>query len=248
MIILKQVRLGASMSWALVALVLTIHSIGAAAEPFELQVYGDYKRMSETGDTGGKVRLASVAEKPNTYGVGALAGLRGEVLVWDGKVLVSPGHDKDGRVAPATSSDEATLLTMATVAEWTEVDIPSDLKQAEFQGFVLQEARRRGLVDSVPYPFLVKGAFPRVTWHVVTGTMPGHGGHGGAANAQSRNFEQKAAEGVIVGFYSGDRLEGVISHTGERFHVHFASTDLSVSGHVEDYEVGKGSKLLLPLR
>ena len=115
----------------------------------------------------------------------------------------------------ATQSDETTLLATATVSKWAEVDIPSDMKQREFEAFLRREARRRDLVDSTPYPFLVKGTLPRVTWHVVTGTSAGHGGHGGAANAQSRVCEQKAAEGILIGFYSDERLEGVISHTGE---------------------------------
>jgi len=148
----------------------------------------------------------------------------------------------------ATQSDETTLLATATVSKWAEVDIPSDMKQREFEAFLRREARRRDLVDSTPYPFLVKGTLPRVTWHVVTGTSAGHGGHGGAANAQSRVCEQKAAEGILIGFYSDERLEGVISHTGERFHVHLASPDLSVSGHADAYEVSKGSKLLLAVR
>ena len=87
---------------------------------------------------------------------------------------------------------------------------------------------------------------------VAMGVAAGHSGRGENVHAQgharTRAFEQKDTDGVMVAFYSGDRLEGVVSHPGERFHVHFATAGLSASGHVDDYAVLKGSKLLLPLR
>jgi alpha-acetolactate decarboxylase len=59
-------------------------------------------------------------------------------------------------------------------------------------------------------------------------------------------FDERDAPGVMVGFYSGDALEGVISHPGERFHVHYANRDVTRSGHVDGYSVRAGARLLLP--
>jgi alpha-acetolactate decarboxylase len=53
---------------------------------------------------------------------------------------------------------------------------------------------------------------------------------------------------VLVGFHSGEALEGVISHPGERFHVHYANGDASRSGHVDAYAVRAKSVLSLPAR
>jgi hypothetical protein len=47
--------------------------------------------------------------------------------------------------------------------------------------------------------------------------------------------------------YSGAQLEGVVSHPGGRFHVHYAAAALEVSGHVDAYAVASGSILKLPL-
>jgi alpha-acetolactate decarboxylase len=63
-----------------------------------------------------------------------------------------------------------------------------------------------------------------------------------------RMFRQPGASGQLVGVYSGSALEGVVSHPGERFHLHFADAAATVSGHVDRYSVGAGAILKLPVR
>jgi hypothetical protein len=38
----------------------------------------------------------------------------------------------------------------------------------------------------------------------------------------------------------------VITHPGERFHVHYADNNLKTSGHLDNFGIAKGAKLLLP--
>ncbi|MBA4265260.1 MAG: hypothetical protein C0453_09275, partial [Comamonadaceae bacterium] len=60
------------------------------------------------------------------------------------------------------------------------------MDEAAFEAFVRQQAQTRGLSLEQPFPLRVKGEFPRLRWHVVTGEKPtnavagggGHGGHG----------------------------------------------------------------------
>jgi alpha-acetolactate decarboxylase len=76
-------------------------------------------------------------------------------------------------------------------------------------------------------------------------------GHGaGHANQRSdmRLFRQPGASGQLIGVYSGAALEGVVSHPGERLHVHFADPGVTVSGHVDRYSVAAGAVLKMPVR
>lgn len=59
-------------------------------------------------------------------------------------------------------------------------------------------------------------------------------------------FRNPAATGQLLGVYSGDKLEGIVSHPGEKFHVHYIDHDLKVSGHVDQYSVKAGSVSMLP--
>jgi alpha-acetolactate decarboxylase len=215
--------------------------------PAGVQAFGSFKRLAHTGDTAAKIALREVPTAAGTYGVGALTGLRGEILVWDGKTSVTRGHSPEGRTEMPGADDSATLLALAKVTAWHDVKVPSDMKQPDFEAFVIRQASSRGLSAATPFPFLVRGEFPTLLWHVVTGAAGGgHGSTHAQGHARNRVFEERAAAGVLVGFYSAEALEGVISHPGERFHLHYADRDFTRSGHVDGYAVRAGAVLSLP--
>jgi alpha-acetolactate decarboxylase len=234
-----------------VCLVLAL-STAAAAEPLDVRAHGNFTRMTHTGDARSVVALAEISSQAGTYGVGALAGLRGEILLWDGRLLVTRGHSETGKVAPPAPGDEAALFVRGKVDAWEEVVVPADMTQAEFEAFVVATAAKRGLGAEQAFPFAARGAFPRVEWHVVTGAASAerkHGEHGDThqqGHARNLAFDHAPANGVLLGFYSGAALEGVISHPGERFHLHYADAAFAVSGHVDAYRVAKGATLMLP--
>jgi alpha-acetolactate decarboxylase len=224
-----------------------------ASEPFDVRVFGNFEHMSQTGDTRGVVKLREIPISPGSYGLGALEGLRGEILLWDGKLLVSRGYSANGAVESAAPTDEAVFFVEARVEAWDETAIPNDMTRPEFELFLLQAAVRRGLSSDRAFPLAVKGSFPHVLWHVVTGASSAHSDQSAEAarihsqgHARNRVFDQTNAAGFLLGFYSGAALEGVISHPGERFHVHYADAGFSVSGHVDDYRIASGAMLLLP--
>ncbi|MDP1781979.1 MAG: acetolactate decarboxylase [Hydrogenophaga sp.] len=249
-------------SKALLAVGLLAVGIALAASlPFAFHHVGNFKRMSHTGDTAGQAAVSSLPQAAGTWGVGATAGLKAEMIQIDGRLLVSPGSDDRGRVRPPEANEQALLWASARVAAWAEVPVPRDMEQPAFEAFVQEQARARGLSLDQPFPFRVTGAFPSLRWHVVTGEKPagrsssGHGAHGAAhaghhANQQAgmKVFHEPGAVGQLVGVYSGTALEGVVSHPGERFHAHYVDDQLSVSGHVDAYAVAQGAVLLLPLR
>jgi len=241
-------------------------SIAIAAQQFDFQVVGHFKKMMHSGDTTAKSTVKELLKGPGTWGVGAMAGLQGEILLFDGKYLVSWGKDEGGKTVSPASSDSVTLFAGGRVAAWADSVVPEDMSQREFETFLLGRAKETGLSLEAPFPFLVQGSFPEMVWHVVTGNAPGHAvapstsGHGAKhgsaehngvhANSQTgmKVFKKPDQTGSLVGVYSGKALEGVISHPGERFHVHFVTTSLGASGHVDAYSVKKGTKLSLPAR
>jgi alpha-acetolactate decarboxylase len=118
-----------------------------------------------------------------------------------------------------------------------------------------QHAERRGLNTEHAFPFAVKGNFSRIVWHVVTGAPVEHANQHREGSkihlqghARNRVFDQTNATGLLLGFQSGAALEGVISHPGERFHLHYVDSEFSVSGHVDDYQITAGAVLLIPRR
>ena len=230
------------------ALYLLFTLNAAAQRPFNLTVYGNFKKMVHTSDTSGKVDLASVPRSAGTYGVGALADLTGEILIWDGEVLATSGESVSGATQPPGIGDQAALLVTVQVKGWNETLVIHDLTQQEFEQFVINTAHSKGIDINKPFPFIVLGEVTDYTWHVVTGKAKRHGGGAqhGQGHATNRTFTGAKTRGKLVGFYSAEDQEGVISHPGERFHVHYADNNLKTSGHLDNFGIVKGAKLLLP--
>lgn len=231
----------------------------AAALPMDFIHHGNFRRMVHSGDIQGVVPLAALPAEPGRWGVGATAGLEGEIVQIDGRLLISPGSDAQGRVRAPATGEMALLFASARVAAWREVPVPRDLDAAGFEAFLNEQARAAGLDLVQPFVFRVEGRFPHLLWHVVTGGAAAGGGHGaghgaghgtGHANdrAGMRLFRQPGATGQLVGVASGATLEGVVSHPGERLHLHYVDTAAAVSGHVDRYSVAAGAVLRLPMR
>lgn len=230
--------------------------------------YGNFKQMMHSGETKGQVSLSKLSTSPGTWGVGALAGLKGEIIQIDGNLLVSLGQDAKGAVQAPAQNDSAVLWVSGQVKEWNAVKVPTDMTQPQFEKFVEQEATQRKIDLSKPFIYRVTGNFKHLIWHVVTGESPSssssqhgshnssatadsksaHSGHGGHANKQSgmKLFRNPETTGQFVGVYSGNKLEGIVSHPGEKFHVHYIDNEFKVSGHVDQYSVKAGSALFLP--
>lgn len=233
----------------------------ATTMPFDFVSYGNFKKMVQTGDTAGQVRLADVPHAAGTWGVGALAGLTGEIIVVDGRLLVSRGDDRNGLTTAPRPDDQAVLFAAARVREWRAIALPSDMTQAQFETFVVDQAKSYGVNTDRPFPFVVDGVFNEVTWHVVTGQRApsGHGGsaahgaHGGHA-AQDRHgladmhvFNQVDVSGTLVALYSGAHHAGIITHPGQSVHAHFVDPTRQASGHIDAYRLRKGALLRLPV-
>jgi alpha-acetolactate decarboxylase len=227
-------------------LMLIAALIGCAAPRASLtnpniQHFGNFTEMSKSGNTAGRASFSEVNQVPGTWGIGALAGLHGEALLFDGKLLISRGNKELGTVEPSIANDQALLWVSTKVTRWQEFKVPEAMKQWEFEGFVIAKAEIAKLDLSQPFAFRVTGSFEQLVWHVVNGAKVG-GGH-----AQKKVFKNPAIAGQFVGFYSGSALEGIVTHPGERFHAHYIDNQLTKSGHVDAYTVNGNSTLWIAI-
>lgn len=219
----------------------------AGANP-AVQAHGSFQRMQHRKEFAAQVALKDAVSGAGIYGLGALADLAGEITIHDGAVFISHGRRMDGLIDQRLAGDaQATLLATARVEKWREVAIPGAMKQAELQAFVVAQARAAGLDTRAAFPFLIRGDIENYRWHVIAEPNPHFGGHGGNA-PMARQFDAagKRMAAEVVGFYSGDRLEGVISHPGEKFHEHLLDPARTLTGHLDAYDIAAGAVLLLP--
>jgi alpha-acetolactate decarboxylase len=253
------------LSYFFIAFSVSILSIGTGlAQPsnIELQHFGHFTNMMRSGNTTGLVNASQIKQEPGTWGLGALAGLTGEVVLVDGKLWISRGSQENGRVEPAIGDEQLVLWASGRALKWLEVNIERNMKQVEFERFVLRQAKEAKLNIEQPFLYRVTGQFEHLIWHVVTGKAGqgasantehqhvGHANHAGGvghSGMQSKVFRQPSTNGQLIGVYSGAALEGVVTHPGERFHAHYFNEAALVSGHLDQYSVVSGSKLWIGL-
>jgi hypothetical protein len=131
------------------------------------------------GSSEARVALAGLGE-PGAIGVGALAGLAGEVTVIDRRVLVAtaaPARDP-GRaperldLREAGRDDHAALLVLAVVPEWEPHEIGACGDYGELEEAIAELLLRRGHDLARPIPVRVRARASDLRLHVVAGACP----------------------------------------------------------------------------
>jgi len=223
--------------------------LGSCAAPRAVTVehFGVMREVMMEGKTEARVALAAY-EKPGFYGVGALEGLAGEVLIDDGKVWIAAGSVLDPRAG--AGSAQATLLTVAPVNAWRRVPFGGgDLAALECAIAAAVAAMPGGA--NQPVPFRVTTAFRSLAGHAARGACP----HAATTpETEPDRFDLgDGGNGNLVGFYAPGR-EGEMTHHGTAIHAHWigsiagdhSGNDAHIMGHVDSCVCGPEAKLFVP--
>src|SRR5262245_35654574 len=118
------------------------------------------------GDISGRVDLAELAALPDLYGLGPLAGVRGEVTIVRGVPSIAR-IDQDRVVTAEAWNVRACFLVWAQVPAWqTHVRADTvDLDGVELEAVAL--AREQGFDVDRPFPFFVHGVASDAVLHVL---------------------------------------------------------------------------------
>lgn len=205
--------------------------------------FGTLREAMRDGRTEGRVALAEVADLRGSVGVGALAGLAGEVTVVDGELWIARAAAGSVEVArEPLPGEQATLLALSNNGRWVEHRTPRDLTLEEF-GVWLAEL---GPTPDASWPFLAEGTLDALEAHVVAGACP-------HAHPEARDkFVLLARPSLpvrLAGFHAPDQ-PGVLVHHGERLHVHFveSATVPTLSGHLDGGLLRAGARVRVPAR
>ena len=203
-----------------------------------VQQWGAMREVLALGKTHSRVRLADVIEKPHAFGVGAVAGLMGEVTILNGKAFVAQ-LEGEFVTSAVQQGHEATLLAAAYVPAWQSLAIESALDSDQLMVFIKSQAQQNNINTDEPFPFLIEGNLS-VSAHIINGNCPRAGGE------EPIRFECKDRAGTIVGIYA-ENAAGTLTHHGDVSHMHVVFENESAqSGHVDDVVVMQGAMLKIP--
>lgn len=215
-------------------------------DPGTVVAWGTMREVLREGRSHARVSPAAVV-RPETVGVGALAGLAGEITVLDGRVIVSAGggaaRNSASRVLwrEGHAEDRAALLVLAEVPAWEahELDACSDYDALDAAITACLRARAHDLEE--PIPVRIRAERGSLELHVIAGACPIADPDGTPPWRHAGAFE--TAE--IVGFFA-QGAAGELTHHEHRSHLHAIVGD--VMGHLDAVSLAAGAVLLLPAR
>ena len=207
------------------------------------------KKMFDSGEAPPRVALEPLLQFNHLYAIGPLAGLRGEILVWDGTPFVARIDDERVRVAVERDA-KAPFLVWSSVKTWEEVAVPEEARTLAGLEAWLPDAARAARIDpSQPFAFLVIGAVEHASAHIVD-LPPGmpltHATH----DATQHQVELDHAPVQMLGFFAGDddSAAGVWTHHSTKVHLHLRNQLGTVVGHVDDFTLSEGAVVRIALR
>ncbi|UKN01095.1 acetolactate decarboxylase [Paracrocinitomix mangrovi] len=207
---------------------------------------GELKKIMHKNDISAHAKLSDFNGESHLYALGAVEGLKGEILILDGVPYISSVNGDSLKIDNSFDYN-ASLLVYASIEEWHEKDIPDDVKTyADLEEFVAFQAELSGINMNKPFPFMLKGVADTLNWHVINwpegDTIHTHEKH--VSSGLNGTFTSIDTE--ILGFYS-DSHHGIFTHHSTNMHLHFLSDDKKRSGHLDDLYLGSEVKLLLPV-
>src|SRR5258708_5748553 len=198
---------------------------------YVLRYAGSIRESIMMGKRDAALDLRTLKAKPHLWGLGALAGLTGEITIADGLALLARvGTDRSIQVTEGFDGD-ATICVWAEVPSWQTTPVPPDVRTySELEIFVGDAGKKAAL--SHAFPFVVTGPPKQIDFHVVDAkpdTLPGMAAH----QAIQIPFEAHRSEATLVGFWSSQH-EGIFTPKGSKIHAHFQSKETKASGHLQD--------------
>ena len=230
---------------------LAILPLGACSNPGEapeVSSWGALKSVLREGQTQGRVELAE-AVAPGTWGLGAVEGLGGEVLVEDGVVWLSRAVSPEA-VGPAEHpgpGEQATLLALSRVEAWGESELPAVSDLGALEEEVRSAAVAQGLDTDQPFLFVVEGMTAALELHVLNGACP-FASPPPAPEQMPYRAALDSTPVLLVGVYA-EGSAGVLTHHGSSSHVHVLTKGaLPTVGHVDGLRLLAGAELRVATR
>ena len=221
--------------------------------PPEVLTFGEMHMAIGQQQHQGRVVLRELVERDHFYGVGALAGLNGEVTILDSQVVISSvATGKPKPVSVDVDRPQATLLAGAYVSEWSEHKVPKSVLPSEFDEWIRQMAERAGLDTNRTFVFRIDGEFKDVRLHIINGACPVHARIHKTELPPERHpyeAEPERIQGAVVGIYATNSV-GKLTHPATSTHAHLIFRDaergVELTGHLEKMGIVKDAVLKLP--
>lgn len=206
---------------------------------------GALKNVTEQSDTTNHIFLDTINPHRRLYGLGPLSGMTGEIMIIDGRPYVSKLNRKGRNKVRMTYDAKSPYFVYTHVRGWQEADLPEDsiINNQNLGKHLEILARKNGINAEKPFPFMLKGKFNRLTYHI--SYLPKKNTSKKLQEVETSRTV-KDADVIIVGFFSKNH-QNVFTAPGSNIVMSFMTTTASEVGQIDELILrGKKVQLMLP--
>lgn len=235
-------ELGRVLTLAAVSFIVGCAGRSTSTDPIPTSVsvrsWGSMRETLREGKSEARVELAGLAGG-GAIGVGALAGLAGEVTIANGRAFVATVDGNECRVTDSPDDGAAaTLLVHARVTTWRVYPLPDCSTYGELESAISAELEKQGFDPTIPTPVRVRGRASHLEYHVIAGACP----IADPTGTPPWRFSGALDEVELVGFFV-DGAAGRFTHHDRRSHLHVLAPQRT--GHLDAVSLSD-AKLWLP--
>jgi acetolactate decarboxylase len=228
----------------LTILSLTSFILTAQQTTNEVKIVGEMKNVMWKGQLYGNIKLDTITNKTNLYGLGPLEYLSGEILIIDGKAYKSTVVSDTTMKVEETYDIKAPFFGYANITRWTQQTLPDSIHTMRQLEQYLDKVTK-----SSPRPFLFKlsGTVEQATIHIVNLPKGSKVSSPDETHNGQKNYELQNEPSEIIGFFSTNH-KAVFTHHDTYLHLHLMTTNRQKMGHLDEVLFKKGTmKLYLPI-
>lgn len=214
-------------------------------DSFWVKSVGDRMSIIHGNDLDGTIELDELKKLKNLYAIGPVAGLRGEVTIYDSQPSISTVVDGSPLVTEGYVG-EAIFLMYSSAPKWQAISLENSVEGLNnIEAMVKEKAQEHGLDIDKPFPLRIEGVAEFIDYHIIFKTN--NNPHNKREHRKAkRKFSIDNQQSKIVGFWVDHNRVGKLTHPGKRTHLHMLAPDNSTSGHIDAISLKKGAKLYLP--
>lgn len=197
---------------------------------------GAMRNTMQQGQLAGVIDLDSIALS-GSYGLGPLEYLRGELLLFDGRVHCATATTDSTMRVSVLSGARAPFFVHQRVGNWASLQLPDSVTDlSALDAFLTAHFG----MEAAPFAFRLTGHFSAVEVHVLDVPLGTAIQGPQDAHRHNKHFQLRDAEAEALGFFS-TRHKTVFTHHDAHIHVHAITRGRDWMGHVEElrFEAGR---------
>lgn len=197
------------------------------------------KNVMWKGQLGGTIDLDTITNRKHLYGLGPLEGLRGEIMVVDGRAYASTVISATEMEVKETFRSKAPFFVHAHEEEWEEQKLPETIiTLSDLEAYLLKVADTQQ-----PFVFKLKGTVAAASIHVVNLPEGARVSSPEQAHQGQVSYILTDVDTDIVGFFSKNH-QSVFTHHDTFMHLHLITADRSMMGHLDSISFNPGAVTL----